>query len=168
MKKAMHAKHADGDSLNEPSGTRSASRSPCTMHWGQRTRLGIKRVTPGPANHAESSACFACIVFFICAKILSCFAAPQGLHRGSRTDAIAATPSPCPERLNRSDHRAGVPDHLIGATRLVLAAARLTHCTEHDQPPVLDIVLDLFSYIYYASRLNFHPQETAGKDWNRK
>jgi hypothetical protein len=57
---------------------------------------------------------------------------------------------------------------LIGATRVVLAAARLTHCTEHDQPPVLDIVLDLFSYIYYASRSNFYPQETAGKDWNRK
>jgi hypothetical protein len=57
---------------------------------------------------------------------------------------------------------------LIGATRLVLAAVRLTHCTEHDLPSVLDIVLDLFSYICYASRLNFHPQETAGKDWNRK
>jgi hypothetical protein len=31
----------------------------------------------------------------------------QGLHRGSRTDAIAATPNRYPERLNRSDHRAG-------------------------------------------------------------
>jgi hypothetical protein len=42
-----------------------------------------------------------------------------------------------------------------------LAAAQLTHCAEHNQPPVLDIILDLFSYICYASRLNFQPQETA-------
>jgi hypothetical protein len=44
---------------------------------------------------------------------------------------------------------------------LVLAAARLTHRAEHNQPPVLDIVLDLFSYLCDASRLNFQPQETA-------
>jgi hypothetical protein len=50
---------------------------------------------------------------------------------------------------------------LIGAARLVLAGARLTYRTEHNQPPVLDIILDLFSYICYASRLNFQPQETA-------
>ena len=78
-------------------GTRSASRSPDANALGASVHdAECKRVTPGPANHAESSACFACIVFFICAKILSCFAAPQGLHRGSRTDAIAATAEPLP------------------------------------------------------------------------
>jgi hypothetical protein len=49
----------------------------------------------------------------------------------------------------------------MGAARLVLAAARLTHRAEHNQPPVLDIILVLFSYTCYASRLNFRPQETA-------
>ena len=50
---------------------------------------------------------------------------------------------------------------MIDATRLVLAAARLTHCTEHNHVPMLDIILDLFSYSCYASRLDFQPQETA-------
>jgi hypothetical protein len=50
---------------------------------------------------------------------------------------------------------------LIGAAGLVLAGARLTYRAEHNQPPVLDIILDLFSYICDASRLNFQPQETA-------
>jgi len=46
---------------------------------------------------------------------------------------------------------------LIGATGLVLAVARLTHRAEHNHATMLDIILDLFSYICYASRLNFHP-----------
>jgi hypothetical protein len=123
---------------------------------GQRKRLGIKRVTSGAANHAESSACFACIVFFICAKILSCFAA----HRVCIGDR-GPTPLPLPRTAARSGQSVGsscwVPDHLIGAARFVLAAARLTHCTEHNHAPMLDIILDLFSYPCYASRLNFQP-----------
>ena len=44
---------------------------------------------------------------------------------------------------------------------MMLAAARLTHRAEHNPPPVLDIILGLFSYTCYASRLNIQPQETA-------
>jgi hypothetical protein len=94
MKKAMHAKHADGDSLDEPSG--NAISFAVIVHNALApayTARNQTRTTSGPANHVESSACFACIVFFIYAKILSCVAVPQGLHRGSRTDASAAARS---------------------------------------------------------------------------
>ncbi len=46
MKNAMHAKHADGDNLNEPSGTRSASRLSCTMRLG--SAYTTRNQTRGP------------------------------------------------------------------------------------------------------------------------
>jgi len=55
MKKTMHAKHADGDSLNEPSGDAisfafTVHYALGTMRWGQRTRFEIKRVIPRPCE----------------------------------------------------------------------------------------------------------------------
>jgi hypothetical protein len=69
----------------------------CTLARSALCTVNAKLIAfPEGSFKLSPSACFACIVFFICAKILSCFAVPPTAEYGSIDGLQCRTRGPVP------------------------------------------------------------------------